>query len=163
MKPTATTAPEEFISDLNPLAAAPTGTDLEREYLRLPFKFKELELHPYTHGADLLFRQLCDPADNGLTRAAKFIFMLVKRGGASMEEDVARHVLPLAWGPTDELHLALLRWSTEHLRSEADTVRLIELHSEIRDAAMRSTVEVVPPAGSGQKKTQASGRRRRRS
>jgi hypothetical protein len=156
-----TTAPNDTLdSDLATLSAPHRAGGLENEFIRPAEKFKHLELHPYTKGADLVWHQLCHRGDNGITKALKFVFMLVKRGGATMTEDFARHLIPLAWRGSDEINLALFEWAAEHIKSDDDLLAAITLHEKMTAAAQASAVDLV---GGGKKKRAARSRTKRRS
>jgi hypothetical protein len=124
-----------------------TNAELESEFIRPAYKFNELPLWPYTEGVDLVLRQINRIEDNGLTRALKFLFVLTKRGGVHMEDDLVKHIFPLAWGSADEIHLALFRWVAVNVKTDADRIAALNLYDKILATAARASVEVMPSRG----------------
>lgn len=150
--------PEQFISDLNPLAVA----DPERSYTQPGYNFKGCRLHPYSHGIDLLHSQVTDFAtDTQFYYWLSFLFLLLVRDESlSAVEDRKRNVLPLAWN-IYEFRAALLEWLDSLKMTPADTAEAERLFLEIRGEADGTAVEIV--GGAAKKKPTAKSRPKRRS
>ncbi|HKP92327.1 MAG TPA: hypothetical protein VJS88_00395 [Chthoniobacterales bacterium] len=140
----------------------PAEISLESEFIRPAFSFNGKPLWPYTEGVDLVLRQINHSEDNALTAALKFIFVLSRRGGATMEEDFMRYVIPLAWRGSDEIHLELFKWVQDNVKSTAAKLEAMNLVDKIKDAAEAGAVDIVPKPG-GKKKAEGSSRPRPRS
>lgn len=147
---------EDLDSDTN-LLTRDRQSPLAGSFVQPQYTFRGQEVWPLTHGSDLLFRQLQHLCDNGLTAALKFVFVHVKRDGATMEDDMQRHVMPLAWQSTPQIHAALLSWVQENIRSDADKIEALRLFDEMTSAA-----DETEPIVSGSKKNSTAAVKRRR-
>ena len=151
---------ELLVSDTDPLSSP----NSEAEFIRPAYNFCGRELHPYTQGSDIVFRQLCHFNDNGLTKALKFIFVHVKRDdGADMHTDLQTHVIPLAWSTPEEIHVELIAWACANIRSDGDKSEALRLYSEITTAANNAAVEIVGTDEGKKKSATKPSRTRRRS
>lgn len=125
---------------------------LEKEFIRPLDTFKGISLWPYTRAMRLLFAQVCSDEDTVIYRQLAFIYLHLKRTEQTQQEDVTKHVVPLAWD-INAFRAKIAFW--RDTLSDEDEKTAAILHREIVEREFESRVTVGrKPGEKPQKKTE---------
>jgi len=123
------------------------------ELMRPEYQFKGIRLFPYTPGYQLLFNQIRDREDTGLSQWVHFMFLLSQINGQS-EIEHQNWAMEIAWD-IKKFKRAVFDWRERTgFLSDEDMIEARRIYDEIMKAIEDSFVEPVPSraAGINQKK-----------
>lgn len=146
------------IPSLNPEDESTTAAQLDREHMRPEYSWRGKPLWPYSKGSELVLNQVRDVDTNGF-RGLTFVFVHLKRGGASFKEDLLKSgIMELAWN-LPAFRAAIIEFTDDQECTDEDISDAIRIEKIWLDAAQATRIKAgsadgAKISGESQKKTE---------